>query len=151
MTLITRMAAALAAGAALSTSAFAERAAGAPAPSTFLPVENEPPPRLIVGPPAAEPLTRGVAVIPYRTENFRILPVFGAGAVKVSPRAGHLHVTLDDLPWHWVDASDAHTIVVAGLAPGPHTVRIELADPVHRVLAAETAAFTVPTPALRPR
>jgi hypothetical protein len=62
--------------------------------------------------------------LPYRTENFRILPVFGAGAVQVSPRA-----TLDDLPWRWVDTSDAHTIVVAGLPSGPHKVRIELANP----------------------
>lgn len=40
-----------------------------------------------------------------RAENARILTVFGAGALDVSPRIGHLHITVDDAPWHWVDAS----------------------------------------------
>ena len=67
------------------------------------------------------------------THNFRIVPVFGAGARTVSPRAGHLHVTVDDLPWHWADTSDTNTIVVVGLPPGQHKVLIELANPEHHV------------------
>jgi hypothetical protein len=120
--------------------------AGAQTPEAtpYLPIGNEPPPRLIVDPPVPERLAAGSVIIPYRTENFRILPVFGPGAATVSPRAGHLHVTVDDLPWHWADASDSRTIVVVGLPPGPHKVLIELADPTHRVIAGQTVAFTVP-------
>jgi len=69
--------------------------------------------------------------------------VFGAGALDVSPRVGHLHVTVDAAPWHFVDAS-GETIVLVGLPPGPHEVLIELADPTHRVIAAENVNFSVP-------
>jgi hypothetical protein len=77
-------------------------------------------------------------------ENLRILPVLGAGALDASPRVGHLHVTVDDLPWHWGDFSDNHTVVVVGLPPGQHKVLIELADPQHHIFTGETVAFTVP-------
>jgi hypothetical protein len=53
----------------------------------------------------ADALARGLVVIQHRTENRRIVPVFGPGAVDVSPRIGHLYITVDDGPWHWVDAS----------------------------------------------
>src|SRR5262245_43318163 len=43
----------------------------------YLPVQNEPPPRLIVDEPLPDRLNIGVALIQYRTENCRILPVFG--------------------------------------------------------------------------
>ena len=72
------------------------------------------------------------------------LPVFGPAAVAVSPRAGHLHVTVDDLPWHWADASDDQTLVVVGLPPGPHKILLELALPDHRVLSGQTVSFVVP-------
>lgn len=110
----------------------------------FLPLASEPPPKLIVDPPVPERLAAGSVIIPYRTENFRILPVFGPGGVEVSPRVGHLHVTVDDLPWHWADAADSRTIVVVGLPPGPHKVLIELADPNHRVITGQTVNFIVP-------
>lgn len=113
----------------------------------FLPLRDEPPPRLFVEPPLAEPLARGAVIIPYRTQNFRILPVFGPGALGVSPRAGHLHVTVDDLGWRWADAGDTGGVVVVGLPPGPHSVRIELSTPEHRVIAGETVRFVVPGPA----
>jgi len=111
----------------------------------FLPIANEPEPKLHVDPPIAEPLARrGTAIIPYRTENLRILPIFGAGATDVSPRAGHLHVTVDDLPWHWADAGNTGSIVVAGLPAGPHKVLIEIATPEHLVIAGRAVSFTVP-------
>jgi len=69
--------------------------------------------------------------------------VFGTGALYVSPRVGHLHVTVDAGPWHFVDASGG-TIVLVGLPPGPHKVLIEFADPTHRVIAAQTINFIVP-------
>jgi hypothetical protein len=81
--------------------------------------------------------------IRYRTENLRVVPVFGTGALAVSPRIGHVHITVDEGPWHFVDAS-GETVIVVGLPPGPHTVLIELADPTHRVIASERVRFIVP-------
>jgi hypothetical protein len=135
----------LAAGPGLATGAFAQSAA-TPNSSQLVAVENEPAPTLIVGAPLPGPLARGVAVIPYKLENFRILPVVGADAAKVSPRVGHLHVTLNDLPWHWADFGNTNSIIVAPLPPGEHKVLIELADPEHRVIASQTVTFTVSGP-----
>lgn len=96
-------------------------------------------------PPVAEALARGVALIPYRVEHFRILPVLGAGAATVSPRVGHLHVIVDDLPWHWADFSEnSKAIVVAGLPAGQHKVTIELAGTDHHVYTGQSVTFTVP-------
>lgn len=111
----------------------------------FLPVADEPAPELVVDPPLAAPLARGAVIIPYRTRHFRILPIFGSGAVDVSPRAGHLHVSVDDLPWRWADAGDNESVVVVGLPPGSHKVLIELATPEHKVLAGKAVSFVVPT------
>ena len=44
-------------------------------------------------------------MIPDCAENMRIAPVFGPGALSVSPRVGHIHVTVDEAPWRWADAS----------------------------------------------
>ena len=71
---------------------------------------------------------------------------FGAAALDFSPRIGHLHIKVDDLPWHWADASDSNTIDVAGLPPGPHKLLIQLANASHQILAAETIHFTIPGP-----
>jgi hypothetical protein len=122
----------------------AQSARGAGDASVFLPIPNEPPPRLIVEPPIPARLAAGAVLIPYRTENFRILPVFGPTALDVSPRAGHLHVTVDDLPWHWADASDDRTLVLVGMPPGRHKVLLELARPDHSVISGQTVIFTVP-------
>src|ERR1043166_4554407 len=65
------------------------------------PKSQQPPAKIIVDPPIPEPLQRGVAIVQFRTENVQIVPVFGPTAAKVAPRIGHLHVTLDDAPWHW--------------------------------------------------
>lgn len=126
-----------------AASAGAQTARDVRGPSPLVPIPNEPPPRLVVDPPLAAALAEGRVFIQYRTENLRVVPVFGAGALDVSPRIGHVHVTVDDAPWHFVDAS-GETIVVVGLAPGPHRVLVEVADPTHRVLARETVAFVVP-------
>jgi hypothetical protein len=114
-------------------------------PSPLIAIENEPPPRLIVDPPLPEPLSRGLVFIQYRAENLRVVPVFGKGALQVSPRIGHAHITVDDAPWHFVDAS-GETVIVVGLKPGPHKVRIELADPTHKVITAKIVEFDVPDP-----
>jgi hypothetical protein len=112
-------------------------------PSPLLAIENEPPPLLIVDPPLPEPLAQGRVFIQYRTDNLRVLPVFGKGALEVSPRLGHIHVTVDDSGWHFVDAS-GETVILVGLAPGPHKVLFELADPTHRVITSQMVTFTVP-------
>jgi hypothetical protein len=106
-------------------------------------IENEPPAKLIVDPPIPEQLAQGRVYIQYRTENLRVVPVFGTGALNVSPRIGHIHITVDDASWHFVDAS-GETIILVGLKPGPHKVLIELADPTHKVITSETVKFTVP-------
>ena len=121
-------------------------ATGAFAQSTVVPIDNEPTPMLIVEPPLPGPLAQGVVFIPYRVENLRILPVAGPAARNVSPRVGHLHITVDDLPWWWADASDNNTVDIAGLPPGQHKVKIELVDPDHNVFPGQvvTQRFTVP-------
>ena len=140
MTWIITMLTAVAAGAVLATSAFAGS-------SRLLAIENEPAPTLTVEAPLAGPLARGAVLIPYRVEHLRILPVLGMAAVNVSPRIGHLHVTVDDLPWHWGDFSENNTVVVVGMPPGQHKVLIELADADHHVFTGQTVTFTVPGPA----
>jgi Family of unknown function (DUF6130) len=145
MTLIKTLAAA-AAGVALATSAFAQSAREVRGASPYLAIENEPAPRLIVDPPLPEGLAQGIFWAQYRVENVRIVPVFGAGAVQASPRVGHLHIIVDDLPWWWADASDNNTIDIAGLPPGEHKVKIALVDANHNAFPGQvvTLTFTVP-------
>lgn len=112
-------------------------------PSPLIAIENETPAKLIVDPPLPEPLAKGHVFIQYRAENLRVVPVFGKGALEVSPRVGHIHITVDDAPWHFVDAS-GETIILVGLEPGPHKVLIELADPTHKMITSQTLKFIVP-------
>ena len=135
----------MAAGSLFATGASAPSAKDIRGPSPVVPIENEAPPRLIVDPPLPEPLAQGLVFIQYRTENLRVVPVFGEGALQVSPRIGHIHSTVDDAPWHFVDAS-GETVILAGLEPGPHKVLIELADPPHKVITSQTVRFTLRDP-----
>ena len=107
-------------------------------------LDNEPPPKLIVDPPLAEPLSRGTFVAQYRVENFHITAIVGTAAVGVSPRIGHLHITVDKTPWHFAQADNSNTIIVAGLPPGPHEIDVELANPAHTELVGQTVKFVVP-------
>jgi hypothetical protein len=111
--------------------------------SPLVAIEDEPAPQLIVDPPLEAPLAAGKVFIQYRAENLRIVPVFGQGALDVSPRIGHVHITVDDAPWHFVDAS-GETVILVGLPPGPHRVLFELANPIHHVITSQTVNFTVP-------
>jgi hypothetical protein len=141
--------AAIVGGTVLATSAFAQSAKNVRGATPYLPIKNEPAPKLTVDSPLPDNLGMGVAQIQYRVENVHIVPVFGAGALNVSPRVGHLHVTVDDLPWHWAETSDNNTIDMAGLPPGQHKVLIELVDPEHKVFPGQskTVTFTVPASA----
>jgi len=112
-------------------------------PSALIALRNEEPARLFVDVPLPEPLSEGRVFIRYRTENMRMMPVFGDAALSVSPRIGHVHVTVDDAAWHFIDAS-GETIVVVGLEPGDHRVLVELADPTHRVIDRAEIGFRVP-------
>ena len=153
MTMLIKTLAAVAAGTVLATSAFAHDAAHSAkeirGASPYIAIENEGPPKLIVDPPLPEGLAIGVFWAQYRVENVRIVPVFGSGALAVSPRVGHLHITVDDLPWWWADASDNNTVDIAGLPPGEHKVKIALVDANHNAFPGQvvTVPFTVPSSA----
>jgi hypothetical protein len=143
MTLLINTLAAVAVGVVLATGAFAQ--------STVVPIDNEPAPRLIVEPPLPGPLARGIVYIPYRVENLRILPLGGAGARNVSPRVGHLHISVDDLPWQWADYGQSNTIILVGMPRGEHKVLIELVDPEGKVFVGQTVTFTSPGTGSQPR
>ena len=112
----------------------------------YIEIKDEPPAKLIVDPPLAEGLPKGLVWIQYRAENVRIGPVLSEGALKVSPRVGHLHITVDDLPWLWADTSNSNTIDIFGLPPGPHKVKIDLVDANHNVFPGQSkvVSFTMP-------
>jgi hypothetical protein len=114
--------------------------------SPYAEIQNEPPPRLIVDEPLPEGLAQGIVWIQWRVENLNVVPVFGKGAVGVSPRVGHLHVHVDDVGWWWADASNNNTIDIAGLSEGPHKVRLELVNPNHEPFPGQskTVTFTIP-------
>lgn len=112
--------------------------------SSIIPIDNEPAPRLMVEPPLPGPLAQGVAFIPYRVENVRILPVAGPAARNLSPRVGHLHITVDDLPWLFADFGQTNTIVLVGLPRGQHKVLVELVDGEGNLFTAETVTFFSP-------
>ena len=71
------------------------------------------------------------------------MPVYGPAALNVSPHIGHLHITVDDAPWHWLDGS-GEPVVLNGFLPGPHKLLIELADPTHKIIDRSTVTFEIP-------
>ena len=162
MTLLIKTLVAVAAGSMHATSAFAQSARevrGASPFETSCPdagadcwIENEPAAKLIVDPPLRGALAQGLFLAQYRVENVRILQAFGPGALSVSPRIGHLHINVNDLPWTWADASDNNTVDIGGFPPGEHKVKIDLVDANHEVLNGQsvTHTFTVPPMPAKP-
>jgi hypothetical protein len=146
MNSLTKSLATMVAATMLTAGALAQSAAAFRGTTPYIPIGKESPAQLIVDPPNPLALAVGAVLIQYRAENVRIVPVFGPAALNVSPRVGHLHINVDDVPWHWADASDNGTIDVGGLPPGPHKVRIDLVDGNHQLFPGQskTVAFTVP-------
>ncbi|MCI0739408.1 MAG: DUF6130 family protein [Gemmataceae bacterium] len=118
-------------------------------PAAFVPIAKQPPAKIIIDQPLPDQLEKGIVVIQFRTENLRMSPVFGPAALKISPRIGHLHVTLDDGPWLWGHFSDQE-LIVGGLPPGPHKIKIELVSANHETLAEGVVKLEVPRRSLTP-
>lgn len=118
-------------------------------PAGVAPLGSEAPARLFIDPPLADSLAHGRVVIQYRAENLRIVQAFGPAALDVSPRIGHIHVTVDDAPWHWLDAS-GEPLTITGLPVGPHKVLIELVNAAHQTLDYGVVNFEVPLRSLTP-
>src|SRR3954470_3748370 len=107
--------------------------------------EPQPAAKIVVDAPLAEPLSRGVVFIEYRTENLQIVPGLGAKALDVSPRIGHLHVAVDGASWIWADTSGG-PIIIAGLPAGPHKVEITPVNTNHQALGQSVVVeFVIPT------
>lgn len=113
------------------------------------PLQNGPAAKIIIDSLLAEPLSRGVLFLPYRAENLHIVPVFGPAALAVSPRMGHIHVTVDDATWHWADAIGV-PVIINGLTPGRHKILIQLVNANHQTIDQGTVQVTVPTAKLQP-
>jgi hypothetical protein len=130
---------------ALCTSgAFAQTAREIRGPAGVVPLASEEPPaRIIIDPPVADWLAHGMVVIQYRAENLRIVQVFGPAALDVSPRIGHIHVTVDDAPWRWADAS-GEPLIINRLPAGPHKILIELVNANHQTLDQGVVNFVIP-------
>lgn len=125
------------------SAAMAQTARDIRGPAPVVPLANELPPRIVIDPPLAGWLADGRVVIQYRADNLRIVPVFGPNALDVSPRIGHIHVTVDDAPWRWADAS-GEPLIINCLPPGPHKVLIELVNANHQALDKGIVTFVVP-------
>ena len=111
--------------------------------SHMLVLPPEPAPTLTLDAPIAALLAKGIVVLPFHTQHVRIMPVYGEPATHIQPRVGHLHITLDHASWHWIQSND-DVIVIHGLSPGLHHIKVELAEADHRVTAAQESDLTIP-------
>jgi hypothetical protein len=98
---------------------------------------------MLIDSPDPARLARGVLFLTYRAQNLQIVPVYGPAALAVSPRVGHIHVTVDDASWHWADAS-GNPIILQGLPAGPHRILIQLVNANHQPLDQGTVQITIP-------
>jgi hypothetical protein len=131
-----------------TVAAYAQSAREVRGAAAVEPLASEPPAKIVIDPPLAEPLSQGRVVIQYRTENLHMAPVFGSTALAVSPRVGHIHVSVDDASWVWVDAS-GEPVILNGLPPGPHKILIQLENANHQLLDQGTVRFAVPETPIR--
>jgi hypothetical protein len=66
----------------------------------------KPPAHLRVDAPLAEPLARGLVVVPFQTEHRKIVPLNGMAAFGVAPATAQLHVSVERALWHRVYTID---------------------------------------------
>ncbi|MGC9941040.1 MAG: DUF6130 family protein [Verrucomicrobiota bacterium] len=111
--------------------------------AALVPLQNEPPAKIIIDPPLVEALSFGLLVIQYRAENLHILPIFGPHALAVLPRVGHIQITVDDAVCHWADAS-GNPIIINGLAPWRHKILIQLMNANHQEIDQGKVEVTIP-------
>ena len=90
-----------------------------------------------------------VAIIRFHTDNFKIESVdknrgsITEMATQDNPDHGHIQVTVDGSPWYFVH-SDNDPIVLSGLSPGQHSVKLQLAGPNDAPIGnAQTVNFTM--------
>lgn len=63
--------------------------------------------------------------------------------MAMNAKDGHVHVTVDNMPWYWVH-SNTDPVVIVGLKPGLHTVKLDLVTPNHMDTGvSQTVNFTV--------
>jgi hypothetical protein len=67
----------------------------------------------------------------------------GSAALAVSPRIGHIHVTVDNAPWHWADAS-GNAVIINGLPAGDHKILIQLVNANHQPIDQGIVMLTMP-------
>jgi Family of unknown function (DUF6130) len=123
--------------------ALAQSTSQGPAPAAVALTASALAASIVVDPPLAEPLSRGVVFIRYRAENLLLVPVFGPKALEVSPPIGHLHVALDGAAWGWGNTS-GEPLIVFGLPAGPHKLEIMLVNPNHQPLGQAVVEFVIP-------
>ncbi len=126
-----------------ASGAFAQTAREIRGSAGVVPLVSEPPAKIIIDPPVADSLALGRVVIQYQAENLRIVQVFGPAALDVSPRIGHIHVTVDDAPWRCADAS-GEPLIINGLPAGPHKILIEHVNANHQTLDQGVVNFVIP-------
>ena len=90
-----------------------------------------------------------VAIVKFTTDNFKIDSVDkGHGSItdmatQEHPDHGYVQVTVDDSPWFFIH-SDNDPIVVSGLSPGKHSVKLQLVGPNYAAIgAAQTVNFII--------
>lgn len=95
--------------------------------------------------PLPDLLAKGIVWISVARGKREYRSGVGKDALNASPRVGHLHIHVDDLPWLWAHMSSA-PIDVALLPPGPHKIRIELVNAIHQNVPeqSKTVTFTIP-------
>jgi hypothetical protein len=123
--------------------AMAQAPSEARAPAAAVSTIASAPAKIVLDSPLAEPLSRGVVFIHYRTENVLLVPVFGPKAAEVSPPVGHLHVALDGSRWGWGNTS-GEPLIIFGLPAGPHKLEVTLVNPNHQPLDRSVVEFVIP-------
>ena len=114
--------------------------------SPYAEIKNEACTQAVRGPTASRPPGSRCRLDPVAGGEREYPSGVRERCAHVSPRVGHLHVHVDDVPWWWADASNINTIDLAGLTPGPHKIRVVLVDANHEPFPGQskTVTFTIP-------